>query len=275
MKKFAALILGLLLVLAFSGAAGAAETVVEVSPGTVDIGLTFRGADLNISGTVPEGSDVYLKITSPNDMVLELNKKGKVGFFWMNVEKADVTDVPKLYRIVSSAGISRLPGDLRQQLGLGPDFSQILSGARVTRQSDNGPVRLSGEDAGQYISSLINTYEKSGLYGVSENSVNIEGSSFRAAVKLPSSIPHEKCSVTVYAVKDGQLVGTAGAAVAVSGVGLAKWLNWEEIYDGPMFGLIAVIIALVFGVGIALLFSCIENLLSGGGKTGFQPDSGH
>lgn len=274
MKKIIFLILGLILVLTYASVAHAGEVGLDVSPGRVDIGPDFNGADLTITGEAPGGSDIYIKVASPDDSVLELNRKGKVGPFWMNVENTTVTEVPKLYLILSSAPLDSAPADLSTKLGISGDFSYIYSRAVVKKHTENESVKLPKESADSYVSALINIYREGGLYGIKENAVSVKDGKFTAKVMLPPNIPQEMCSVTAYAVRDGVLLGSASASFSVTGVGLVRWLSRESIFFGPEYGFLAVMIALAFGAGIAVLFGKIENMLGKGKNTGFSAGAG-
>lgn len=274
LKRLLILIIALLLMLICTIPA-LADTAPVVSPQQINIGLNFKGADLAVSGSVPEGADVYIKVTSPNDSVLELNKKGRVGGMWMNVENTDVSNVPKLYQIISSQKIAVLPQKLQEELGLTQDFEPIYQSATVEKKTDSGNVPLSSEEAGNFVSSLVKIYQESGLYAVNENAVKIENGKYQATVKLPPNLPQETCKITVYTVKGGSLLGSTSVPFEVNTVGITSWLNSEAIFDGPTYGLIAVLIALFFGTGIALLFGYIEKILSGGKSGGFDASASH
>lgn len=261
MKKIIFIALALMIVLTCLSPAPAASGV-AVSPDSIGIGPNFSGAVLTVRGDVPEGADIYIKVSSPPDSVLELNKKGKVGLFWMNVENTVVTKVPKLYQVITSSPVDRLPPKLQEELGMSPGFSFIYSRAEVVRHSEEGPVPLPKNKAGGYISALIDIYKENGLYGIRENAVRVGKGKFESEVKLPPNVPHENCSVTVYAVRDGKVVSTAEASFSIAGVGFVRWLSREAVYDGPGYGFIAVMLALGFGAGIAFIFSFIENIIT-------------
>lgn len=275
MKKITIIILGLMIVLTCINTSWAGTANLQVIPNSVDIGSNFNGIDLTISGNMPMSSDVYIKISSPSDSVLELSKKGKVGFFWLNVENTVVSNVPKLYQIISSKPLSQVPPNLRNELGLNTDFSSVYSTGEVVKQSDSGSVRLSKKEADNYLKALVGIYKGNHLYDVKENAVIIKGDKFEAVAKLPPNIPQEKCNVTVYAIKDGKLISTVSTPFNVAGVGIVRWLSNEAIYSGPEYGFIAVLFALAFGAGVALFFGFIENLLNKGNPTGFSPGAGH
>ncbi len=275
MKKIYMILLLSVFIFSFAGMALASDMNLDISPNDINIGLNFRGADLDVSGAVPKGADIFVKISSPNDLRLELSKKGKVGPFWMNVENTTVTNVPKLYQIVSSKYLSLLPGSLKEQLGLDNNFAPVYSRAEVAKHSDEGLIVLPPGTAKSYINALVDIYRKNGLYAVRENGVVINGDKFNARIKLPPNIPQEKCIVTVYAIKDGKLLDTSTVPFNVSSVGMVRWFNREAIYNGPQYGYIAVLLALVFGTAVAFAFSYIENILSGGKNSGFNPGASH
>ncbi|SFG70416.1 conserved hypothetical protein [Desulfotomaculum arcticum] len=275
MIKLSCLLITVLLIVLICAIPAVADTAPAVSPQQVNIGLNFKGADLSVSGSVPDGADVYIKVSSPNDSVLELNKKGRVGGMWMNVENTEVSNVPKLYQIISSQKITVLPQELQEKLGLARDFEPIYQTASVKKKTAGGYVPLSAQESRDFVSSLINIYQKSGLYAINENAVKVENGQYQATVKLPPNIPQETCNITVYVIREGSLLETASTSLEVNPVGLTSWLNREAIFDGPTYGLIAVLIALFFGTGIAFLFGYIEKILSGGKSGGFDASAGH
>lgn len=250
----------LILLLHTTAAAGAG---LDITPGNINIGLIYSGSELKFSGTAPGGADIYVKITSPEDLVMELNRKGKVGLFWLNTERSKVSGVPKLYHVLSSAPMDRIPGHLKKELGLSEGFEDIYTRARVSVHRKEGWEPAAAGEFHDYIEAFIGISRKNGLYAVGEN-LSVNGSEFRGRVKLPPGIPQERSSVTVYAIKDGILLDTMQGYFDVSGTAPVRWLNRMAVYDGPIYGLMAVVLALVFGVAITALFNCLESLWGGG-----------
>jgi hypothetical protein len=243
-------------------------------PDIIEIGSTFNGTRMTISGNVPEGSDVYIKIASPADSVLQLDKKGKVGLFWMNVENSVVKNIPRLYQVVSSTPLAGLSPALTREMGISPDFSDVFAGAVAVRHVGDSVTTLTGDRAVDYFKAMTDIYKQNHLYDVKENGVKITGGQYEAGFYLPPNIPQEKCTVTVYAVHNGQITSSVSAPFKVTGIGLVRWLSREAIYDGPEYGFLAVIIALGFGAAVAFLFSYLEGLISGK-KAEFGAGGGH
>ena len=259
MKRWMAVLLGLMFLFSFTRQGIAAENKITISPDKVEVGLNFKGATLDISGSVPENAGVYIKVSSPNDSILDLSKKGKVSLFWMNVENTSVTKVPKLYQVLSSRPLSDLTEDQQKSLGIDQNFSAVFQAAEVDKHSESGPVKLEKSEANEFISSLVTIYKKAGLYGINESAVQVNDGHFNARLQLPANIPQEKCNVTVYFIKGGEVIGTSNESFNVETVGIVKWLNNEAIYDGPSYGFLSVIIALMVGAAIAFLFIFLEN----------------
>ncbi|AET70155.1 Putative transmembrane protein (Alph_Pro_TM) [Desulfosporosinus orientis DSM 765] len=259
MRRLAVILLSMLFLLTFAGQGMAAENQLTVSPDKVNVGLNFKGAALDISGSVPDNAQVYIKVSSPNDAILDLNKKGKVSLFWMNVESTSVTKVPKLYRILSSQSLSDLPQDLQAELGIDKDYSAVYQMAEVRKHSDAGSLTLEKSEAQEFVNSMVGLFSESGLYGINESGVQINNGKFNTSFELPANIPQEKCNITVYFIKDGQVIGTSDQTFDVETIGIVKWLNDMAIYDGPFYGYMSVLIALLVGSAIAFLFIFLDN----------------
>ncbi|AFQ45631.1 TIGR02186 family protein [Desulfosporosinus meridiei] len=259
MKRLTSIFLGLMLILSFTSQVMADETQLTVSPEKVEVGLRFQGTTLNISGIVPDDAGVYIKVISPNDAILDLSKKGKVSLFWMNVENVSVTKVPKLYQILSSRPLGDLTVDQKKVLGIDQDFSTVYQTAEVTKHTDSGSIRLEKFEAKDFVSSMISIFKKGGLYSLNESAVKVKDDRFETSLELPANIPQEECDVTVYFIKDGKIIGTCSKTFNVETVGIVKWLNNMAIYEGPFYGFMSVMIALVVGSVIAFLFIFIDN----------------
>ena len=97
------------------------------------------------------------------------------------------------------------------------------------------------------------------MYGLNESTVQVKDGNFKASLQLPANIPQEKCNVTVYFIKGGKVIGTSNESFNVETVGIVKWLNDQAIYDGPSYGFMSVMIALIVGAAIAYLFIFLES----------------
>ena len=226
-------------------ARGEKETSLNVSPETVEVGLSFAGSDVAISGSAPAGADVILTVDGPSKSV-KVKKMGKVmGLFWMAVDQAKVQNVPCFHVVLSSRQVNELLSEQEQvKLGVDPAATSILSQARVVSASDGAQV--SEEKATEFASALRDMYIKDGRYApcvschsvppqeraahmdampTSNSVTRLEDGRWNASVDLASDAPLGDYSVHAYYVKDGQVVGSDATTFSVRKVGVVEWLG--------------------------------------------------
>ncbi|MEW5897912.1 MAG: TIGR02186 family protein [Bacillota bacterium] len=245
----------------------AAGVTVDVEPKQIEVGLDFAGQVVDISGTVPPGSDVLITLASPARNV-NLSRKGKVGFLWMNVAKAEVEGVPKMYQIYTSGKIGDLPPALQAKTGVDPEFRTVRNACTVKEISGNRERILKGEEGKEYFDALVKMYRRDHLYVVGEGAVRTDGNRFRVSVPLPPAVAFGETLVSVYAVdaKNGEILGEGKGSFAVRAVGLAGLERAAAKTNGPLYGMLAIYIALAAGLVIDLLFNYLNKLFRHFGK---------
>mgnify|MGYP005837019431 CR=1 FL=1 len=216
----------------------------------VEMGMTYDGETIMVSGAAPAGSQVALLLVSRDNPPLMLSRKGKVGLFWMAVKQLEVRNLPFLYRIYTSGPLTSVAGpEAISQLGLGYDH---LRGQMVAECVKGEP---SADDAEVLFKGFLQLKEGEGLYGVSEGAVTVspEGR-FQQAVTLPDRAIEGTYLIHAYAFKDGRLVGSATRELVTQKVGLGKWLVTTSQHNGVLYGVMAVVVALGAGLGIGAIF---------------------
>lgn len=263
MRRILSFFLAVLVSLLWTSAAWANITVV---PDTVAIGLNYSGTAVTITGKVPEGSQVYLRVTSPPVRVL-LNRQGKVAGFWMSVQTTVVEGVPKVYQVYTSCKLTELPASLREEI---EGYHDALARAKVVEEKGEKECLLPPAEAKPFIAALASLYEKKELFAVREKSVALSNGNFKAQVSVPVGIPQGKIQVTVLAVKDGEIVGNQKGSFTVRSEGLVYWLRLLSGTNGPVYGGLAVMIALFAGVAVGMVFSWIDRILGKGATGGVE-----
>lgn len=258
MKKLLLVLLAAVVFLLPAAVAGAANLDLTLSPDQINIGLNFKGTSLEISGNAPADSNIYLKVESPPGTVA-LNRKGKVGPLWMTVENVQAENMPKIYEILSTGSLAGIPQKAQDQMEIGSGYSYLKEHARVTKKLEEGKEELKPDESSAYLDGLINIYEKKGYYKIDEGALQVDNGRFRTNVQLPSGIPPGQTRVTAYAVKGDQVVASTEIPLRVNSIGLVGWVRAEATTNGPFYGLIAVIVALVVGLSVGTLFSLGRN----------------
>jgi hypothetical protein len=213
-----------------------------------------RFQPLTVSGSVPEGSQVILKVVSPAKE-FKLNKSGKgLGFVWLPISHAEVKKLPGMYAILSSGKISGLlPPEQQKALGLSADYQEIYARAELhykepPKESEAAQLKK------EYLAGLIRIQEEGGLYQVREDAVRLSGSQFTVQLKHPADAPLGEYNVYCYAVKAGQAQLLGQDKFQVKQTGLADWLTQQASENAVIYGILAALIAVGAGILVGLVF---------------------
>ena len=209
---------------------------------------------LTITGQVPEGAGIILKIVSPR-REFKLNKLGKgLGFVWLPTRHAEVSNVPGMWALLSSAKLSELLGKEEQKAaGLTSDFQEIYPEAQVAHKG-NPKREEEGNLKREYISGLIQILKKANLYQWREGSVKINGDQFEARLIHPATAPLGEYRVFCYAVKGGKARLLDEQTFQVQAAGLAQWLSLLSRIHPAAYGILAALMAVGAGIFVGTLF---------------------
>ncbi|HUW65084.1 MAG TPA: TIGR02186 family protein [Spirochaetia bacterium] len=227
----------------------------QLSPDIIQTSASFPGAQANLSGQVPSGSQVFVKILAKGGPV-SLAEKGRQGIFWLNQRTVRVSGLPSLYVVLASANIAALPATVQQETGLYGNFGELVRSAVVT-----GNTRLSPAESVPFVQALIDINKQKGLY--QERTAELDPApdgSFSYSFVLPKDLPAGQILVLAWAVKDGRVVATGQSSLSVQRVGVGGYLSAMAQNQAVLYGLLALLAAVLAGVGINFLFCGIEAL---------------
>ena len=208
---------------------------------------------MTITGNVPEGSQIILKIISPHKE-FKLNKSGKgLGFIWLPIAHAEVKNIPGMYALLSSAKISDiLSPEEQKNVQISSDFHEIYQQASI-HFKDEPKQEEADAFKKEFISGLIKILKDGKLFQVAED-VAISSGKFTARLIHPADAPLGTYKVLCYAVKDGKAQPLAEGGFSVKSIGLAEWLSQQANKNGTMYGILAAFIAIATGVFVGLIF---------------------
>lgn len=225
-----------------------AEEPLAISPEHIDIGLTYGGQKVDITGRVPEGEDCMVRIIS-GEKPLHLKEKGKVwGVLWMNVASLSYEEVPDLYFIRSSSSLAELTSsDTLDTLMVGYEaLKHHVAPDPATEEN-----RLFGE--------LVKLKEKEGLFSVSENTITrTPGANgmdtIETTLTFPPKAPVGDYQVELISFKNGEKDKTETATISLQRSSAIKFLSSMAVNKGLLYGIFAVVIALGSGLLTGVIF---------------------
>lgn len=237
--------------LIFAAAGNAsAELTATANHDHIKIDFFYHGSSVSVRGISDQGTDLIIKITSPEGHQ-ELRKKGKLaGFLWMNVGKLTFEKVPNLYSLHSTKKLEDiLSRDEMDRYGLG--YPALVKHVEIS------PV-ASEDEKTEWFNQFIKFKESSKLYSVSSGKINmteqVGKQNYYVLLDWPYQALPENYTITVYAVKDKKVVETAETHVLVEQVGMVKSLAGMAKNNGAFYGIISILAALGAGFGVGMVF---------------------
>jgi hypothetical protein len=253
-------VLAVLLVTACGGAmavsAGSEGTpVLKIEPCFLERSLFAKPyQSVVVTGVCPEGSEVVVKVISPT-RDFKLNKAGKrLGFVWVPSGHAEVTGIPVMYAVLSSARVSSILSPAEQErAGLCPDFRAVYEQAKI-RFEKNPPrddiTRLHKE----YVAGLVRIFVESGLYQYREGAVKMDSSAFKARLVYPANAPLGEYQIFCYLVENGRARLLCQDTLLVKSSPVIEWLSYYAHASPAIYGIFSAVVAVVVGllVGVVL-----------------------
>ncbi|HEU6437785.1 MAG TPA: TIGR02186 family protein [Nitratidesulfovibrio sp.] len=240
------IISGLLLCLCLLTATARADdggVALAVKPGDIVIGTSYTGATLHFSGEAPRGSAIVARFTGASGD-LALRQKGKAfSLLWMNMGTVHLHNVPTVYLVASSRPLADIGGT-----GLGLDA--VRAGVK-----QEGGATAENADALDVPAELVRLKQQDGLYreGVGGITVTDDGA-FSAELAIPSRMSPGTYTVDVFALRDGQVVGSTSVPVRAELVGAPAWLAHMAFDRGLLYGVLATLVAILAGLAVGLVF---------------------
>ena len=238
-----------LLSVLFTGAASA-ELTATANHDHIKIDFFYHGSTVSVRGVSEAGTDLIIKIASPEEHQ-ELRKKGKVaGLLWMNVGKLTFEKVPRLYSLHSTRKIDGILSEKeRDRYGIGY--------AALARHAEISPIGTTDEKA-EWFEQFVKFKESSKLYSESSGDISLTRDkgkqNYYALLEWPYQARPDNYTITVYAVRDGKVAETAETRVSVEQVGIVRFLASMSKNNGALYGIISILAALGAGFGVGMVF---------------------
>ncbi|MGE0255138.1 MAG: TIGR02186 family protein [Alphaproteobacteria bacterium] len=232
--------------LAVGGLASAAGEPLEVDINARFIAVTagFTGATVDLYGATDGAGDVIVVVRGPAQRIT-MRRKERVAGIWINAASADFADVPGYYHVAAS----RPPADIASP--------ETLAASRigVDRLPLVAAEALPSAEGREWREALIRAQQRAGLFPQQVGKVAFRGTRlFTTRLSLPANVPTGQYDVDVLLVENRHIIGHRRAQLEVRKTGFEAGI-YSFAHDRPaLYGLIAIIIALVAGWLAGLVF---------------------
>jgi uncharacterized protein (TIGR02186 family) len=232
------------------------EVVAGLSQNSVALTVNFTGSEILIYGAVrrdgeiPDGPlDVIVTVEGPPQAATIWRKARRAGI-WVNTEAQEVRAAPSFYAVASTAP---LPDILSAEADLDYRISTRLA---IFEARSGGDVT----DPAAFTEALIRIRKGQDLYQEGQAQVALERDTlFSTRITLPKSIVEGSYAARIFLMRDGAVIDDHETFIEVRKAVLERWL-FNLAYDQPaLYGLLALVLAVVFGWGASALFRLLRN----------------
>jgi len=240
-----------LLALAFlllAAPASAQRLVADLSDHHISLSSSFTGTEIIVFGTVediPEGDngpfDIAVVVQGPPENVT-VRRKERVAGIWINTQSATVEDLPSFYYVASSSPFYELmSASRRNSYDIGTDVLGLPDRPFDPAQSQRFE---------QFRAAMISLLEERGLVVEEQHGVRFRGEHlFRARIPIPATVQEGTYNVTVFLFENENVIGAQNALLTIDKVGLEGRLNTLAHSHPFIYGLMALFMALIVGLG--------------------------
>lgn len=219
----------------------------EVAPETVGIGTFFQGQEVTVSATIPQGVEAVVEILG-GSVSEKLMRKERWGPLWLNREEVEVKDAPSLY-LASSTDPALLQSP--------SDFRAWGYGAMAQRIQFHG--QGGDENRAWLLREFISLKEAQGLYSILPGQVlgsDPEGECprVRTSFFLRSNVKPGNYEVRLLLARNGELIGQTRTSMEVRLEGLPALLRSLAHNHPLLYGVLAVVLAMMAGFLIGHIF---------------------
>ncbi|TAN42207.1 MAG: hypothetical protein EPN22_12865 [Nitrospirae bacterium] len=227
-----------------------AQLSITANHDNITIDFFYHGSTVSVKGVSEPNTDLIIKISSPEG-IETLKQKGKVaGFLWMNTGTLHLKNTPNLYSVHSTKKIEEL-------LSREEADKYLLGYEALEKHADLSPVSGEAEKT-KWFEEFIRLKESLSLYKTSSGTISLTPDAGRQKYYIKTDWPYQAPPgdylVTVYAVKDGNVIEQAGAHVNVEQVGVVRYLSDMAKNSGAVYGIISIVAALGAGFGVGMIF---------------------
>jgi uncharacterized protein (TIGR02186 family) len=224
----------------------------DISTREISIQSNFTGIEIVLFGSIDFGRapspeegpyDVIMVIRGPNQPIV-VRRKEQVALLWVNGAAKTFSAVPGFYAVLSSRPFRAVaPEDTLKTLGIG--FGSVDLG-----KSDEAKAPDDG-----FRSAMIRIRQERGLFQESDDAVSFIGRSlFRGSVDLPVNTPIGRYTTQVYLFRDGKLLSQSQSSLQVHKVGLERVVYLLAFRHPFVYGLLAVLMAVISGLAAWAVF---------------------
>ena len=212
--------------------------VADISEHLVAITAGFSGTEVLLFGATDQIGDVVVIVRGPSRSET-VHRKSRVLGVWANTASMTFERVPSYFGVAASGPLEELAAKpVLQRHEMGIEFLNL----KLPR------AKASPDLAAQWRDAFVRNKQKLSLYAKEPEKVTFLGANmFRTRMFFPANVPTGGYQVTVFLLREGQVVAAQTTPLYVSKVGLeAEVFNFAH-QQSALYGILAILVAILAG----------------------------
>ena len=206
----------------------------------IDIDVGFTGKKLSYFGAIDIQGDLVIIVTGPRKKIKAFKKEKKI-WFWINSSSRIFSDVPSYYFVATSRPLNQIKNDSFLKI------NQIgLENLRF-----EGAEEIEEIERAKWRNGIIDSMKKKGNYFSKNGNIDIiDEHLFKTEISFPSDIAEGIYIVDTLLLKNDSVIGSKRSFINVSKSGLGEKVYLFATENGLLYGIFAVIAAMLFGFSV-------------------------
>ena len=206
----------------------------------INIDVGFTGKKLSYFGAIDIQGDLVIIVTGPRKKIKVFKKEKKI-WFWLNSSSRIFADVPSYYFVATSRPLNQMKNDSFLKI------NQIgLENLRF-----EGAEEIEEIERAKWRNGIIDSMRKMGNYFSKNGNIDIiDEHLFKTEISFPSDIAEGVYIVDSLLLKNDSVIGSNRSFINVSKSGLGEKVYLFATEKGLLYGIFAVIAAMLFGFSV-------------------------
>jgi uncharacterized protein (TIGR02186 family) len=227
----------LALTLPWTVPARAEALAADLTSHLIAITTGFTGASVVLFGATDGPGDVAVVVFGP-DRDMAVRRKSRIAGIWMNSQEITFANVPSFYFVAASRPLEEIVSP-----GAAALYRLGVSKLQIRAESGTPP-----EITDSFGAALIATQQRAKLFPTIVGKVHFIGERlFRTTIEFPSNVPTGTYLVAAYLIRDRDVISGQTTPLVVSKVGIDAEVFGFAVRQPGLYGLVAVLTAVVAG----------------------------
>jgi uncharacterized protein (TIGR02186 family) len=211
--------------------------IADLTSHLIAITTGFTGASVVLFGATDGPGDVVVTVRGP-DREMTVRRKSRIAGIWVNTREVTFANVPSFYAVAASRPIEDIVSPANAAL--------YRLGIANLKLKSKAPATSIVVDT--FRAALEHTQQQAGLFANRFGKVDFLGERlFRTTIAFPSNVPTGTYLVEVFLVRDKDVVSGQTTPLVVSKVGIDADVFGFAVRQPGLYGVVAVLTAVVAG----------------------------